>query len=61
MQVLKKPRPWAQWEEEDDELPELPWKKATSWAASPDLDDGNHAQTMPVLPLACLSHAPHCG
>ena len=40
MQALKKPTRWARWEEEDDgELPELPWKKAASCAAPPDLDD----------------------
>ena len=45
MQVLKNPTRWSQWEEDDDgELPELPWKKVTACAAPPDLDDENHAQ-----------------
>ena len=44
MQVLKRPTRWSQWEEDDDELPELPWKKVTSCAAPPGLDDENHAQ-----------------
>ena len=53
MQVLKKPTPWSRWEEEDDgELPELPWKKATSCAAPPDLDDENHAQAAYEAPVS---------
>ena len=53
MQVLKKAAPWARWEEEDDgELPELPWKKATSCAAPPDLDDENHAQAAYEAPVS---------
>ena len=53
MQVLKKPTPWARWEEDDDcELPELPWKKVTSCAALPGLDDGNHAQAAHKAPVA---------
>ena len=53
MQVLKKPTPWARWEEEDDgELPELPWKKVTSCAAPPDVDDGNHAQAAYKAPVS---------
>ena len=43
MQVLKK---------DDDELPELPWKEATSCAAPPDLDDGNHAQAAHKAPVS---------
>ena len=53
MQVLKKPTRWSRWEEEDDgELPELPWKKVTSCAALPGLDDGNHAQAAHKAPVA---------
>ena len=53
MQALKKPTRWARWEEEDDgELPELPWKKATSCAAPPDLDDENHAQAAYKAPVS---------
>ena len=51
--VLKKPTPWSRWEEEDDgELPELPWKKVTSCAAPPDLDDENHAQAAYKAPVS---------
>ena len=52
MQVLKKPTRWSQWEEDDGELPELPWKKTTSCAAPPDLDDENHAQAAYMAPVA---------
>ena len=52
MQVLKRPTRWSQWEEDDDELPELPWKKATSCAAPPDLDDENHAQAAYKAPVS---------
>ena len=53
MQVLKKPTRWSRWEEEDDgELPELPWKKVTSCAALPGLDDGNHAQAACKAPVS---------
>ena len=53
MQALKKPTRWARWEEEDDgELPELPWKKVTSCAALPDLDDGNHARAAYTAPVS---------
>ena len=53
MQALKKPTRWARWEEEDDgELPELPWKKATSCAAPPDLEDENHAEAAYEAPVS---------
>ena len=52
MQVLKKPTPWSQREEDDDELPELPWKKVTSCAAPPDLVDENHAQAAYKVPAS---------
>ena len=53
MQVLKKPTRWSRWEEEDDgELPELPWKKVTSCAALPGLDDGDHAQAAYKAPVS---------
>ena len=53
MQVLKKPTRWSQWEEDDDgELPELPWKKATSCATPPDLEDENHAQAACKFPAS---------
>ena len=56
MQVLKKATPWARWEEEDDgELPELPWKKAASCAALPDLEDGNHAHAAYKAPVSVVS------
>lgn len=54
MQVLKKPTPWARWDEDDDELPELPWKKVTSCAAPPDLDDENHAQAACKAPVSAF-------
>ena len=45
VQVLKKPMRWSRWEEDDDgELPELPWKKVKSCAALPGVDDENNAQ-----------------
>ena len=54
--VLKKPTPWSRWEEEDDgELPDLPWKKVTSCAALPDLDDENHAQAAYKAPVSVVS------
>ena len=57
--VLKKPTPWARWEEDDDaELPELPWKKVTSCAALSDLDDGNHAQTAYMAPVSAYMIKP---
>ena len=52
MQALKKPTRWSQWEEDDDELPELPWKKATSCTAPPDLGDENHAQAAFEAPVS---------
>ena len=52
MQVLKRPTRWARWEEDDDDLPELPWKKATSCAAPPGQDDENHAQTAYEAPVS---------
>ena len=53
LEVLKKPTPWARWEEDDDgELPELPWKKATSCAALPDLDDEKYAQAAYKAPAS---------
>ena len=50
MQALKKPMRWARWEEEDDG--ELPWKKATSCATPPDLEDENHAQAACKFPAS---------
>ena len=48
MQVLES-TPAPHWKEkDDDDLPELPWKQATSAAALPDgnnPDDTNHVQT----------------
>ena len=50
MQVLKKPTRWSRWEEDDDgELPELPWKKVKSCATLPGVD---HAQTAYKAPVS---------
>ena len=46
MQVPESASTWSRFEEEDDDLPDIPWKKLTAALSDrTDLNDKNHVQT----------------